>query len=194
MKASLLTLIEETARGVLATPERVREVRAIVDMMEEKEKEREGGAWNPMKRKAPLSANWRLLFTSEQETLFILQNARLFGTEAGEVIQVVDDDAGILQNVITFGQEGGRFQVDSTLAPDGDDDGGILRRRAFKFTSAGLRVCDADGEEVRTLAFPPFGQGWFDSVYCDGEIRCAKDSRGDVLVVERTPLRPFPKV
>lgn len=35
-----------------------------------------------------LSATWKLLWTTEKETLFIIQNARWFGTKAGEVYQV----------------------------------------------------------------------------------------------------------
>lgn len=35
-----------------------------------------------------LSANWELLWTTEKETLFILQWAKLFGTSAGGVFQV----------------------------------------------------------------------------------------------------------
>lgn len=35
-----------------------------------------------------LSADWRLLWTTEKETLFILQRAGVFGTKAGNVWQV----------------------------------------------------------------------------------------------------------
>jgi hypothetical protein len=35
-----------------------------------------------------LSATWQLVWTTEKETLFILQNAGLFGTAAGDVLQV----------------------------------------------------------------------------------------------------------
>lgn len=38
-----------------------------------------------------LSATWKLLWTTEKETLFIVQNASWFGTEAGEVYQVLID-------------------------------------------------------------------------------------------------------
>ncbi len=43
----------------------------------------------PLKKtKVDISATWRLLWTTEKETLFILKNAGLFGTVAGEVYQV----------------------------------------------------------------------------------------------------------
>jgi len=35
-----------------------------------------------------VSATWRLVWTTEKETLWIIQNAGLFGTKAGEVYQV----------------------------------------------------------------------------------------------------------
>ncbi|KAF3552509.1 hypothetical protein DY000_02004795 [Brassica cretica] len=38
------------------------------------------------------------------------------------------------------------------------------------------------------IPLPPFGQGWFDNVYMDGDIRVAKDIRGDYLVVDRAPF------
>jgi hypothetical protein len=36
-----------------------------------------------------LSSTWKLLWTTEKETLFILKNARFFGTNAGNVYQVI---------------------------------------------------------------------------------------------------------
>lgn len=41
-----------------------------------------------------LSATWQLVWTTEKETLFILENARWFGTAAGEVYQVGMRTAG----------------------------------------------------------------------------------------------------
>lgn len=37
---------------------------------------------------AELSATWKLVWTTEKETLFIIKNAGLFGTKAAEVYQV----------------------------------------------------------------------------------------------------------
>lgn len=61
-----------------------------------------------------LSATWRLLWTTEKEQLFIIENARRFGTAAGDVLQVIDVDRGVLNNVITFPPDG-VFFVRSTI-------------------------------------------------------------------------------
>ncbi|MBA0758016.1 hypothetical protein Gotri_021050 [Gossypium trilobum] len=53
-----------------------------------------------------LSATWRLLWTTEKEQLFIIEKAYLFGTQAGDVLQVVDVDNKTLNNVITFPPDG----------------------------------------------------------------------------------------
>ena len=54
-------------------------------------------------------------------------------------------------------------------------------RCAFSFTSAALRR----PAPAAPLSLPPVGAGWFDNVYVDRELRVARDSRGDTLVVER---------
>lgn len=53
-----------------------------------------------------LSATWRLLWTTEKEQLFIIEKAPLFGTRAGDVLQVIDVRNGTLNNVITFPPDG----------------------------------------------------------------------------------------
>ncbi|XP_030498353.2 probable plastid-lipid-associated protein 11, chloroplastic isoform X2 [Cannabis sativa] len=63
----------------------------------------------------------------------------------------------------------------------GTQAGDVLQRVNFRFTSAVLR-----GENWE-IPLPPFGQGWFDTVYLDDEIRVVKDIRGDYLVVDRAP-------
>ncbi|KAJ3680594.1 hypothetical protein LUZ60_016872 [Juncus effusus] len=123
---------------------------------------------------ASLSATWRLLWTTEKEQLYIIKNAGLFRTEAGDVLQVIDVQNGKLNNVITFPPDG-VFFVRSTIEIEPP------QRVNFKFTSAVLRGNNWE------IPLPPFGQGWFESVYMDEEIRVAKDIRGDYLVVERAP-------
>ncbi|CAL8472039.1 g11581 [Coccomyxa elongata] len=126
-----------------------------------------------------LSATWRLLWTTEKETLFILKNAGWFGTEAGEVFQVIDVESESLNNVITFPPDGA-FVVDSSLDVAGD------QRTTFKFRGAQLKL------SKRSISLPPFGQGWFDTIYLGRTLRVAKDIRGDTLVVERDgPPRSF---
>ncbi|XP_039141301.1 probable plastid-lipid-associated protein 11, chloroplastic [Dioscorea cayenensis subsp. rotundata] len=121
-----------------------------------------------------LSATWRMLWTTEKEQLFIIKNAGLFGTAAGDVLQVIDVGNGVLNNVITFPPDG-VFFVRSSIDP------APPQRVNFKFTSAVLRGSNWE------IPLPPFGQGWFESVYMDDEIRVAKDIRGDYLVVDRAP-------
>ena len=89
-------------------------------------------------------------------------------------------EGGTLQNVITFPPEGA-FVVDSSIQVASD------QRTEFKFSSATLTL-----PAGRALRLPPFGQGWFDTVYSDECIRVARDSRGDTLVVARDgPPRRF---
>jgi PAP_fibrillin len=93
------TLIADTAstrRGLDTPPELAARIADSVTRLVT------AGAASSTTRAADLSATWRLLWTTEKETLFIIQNAGLFGTQAGEVYQVIDVDGGRLQNVVTF--------------------------------------------------------------------------------------------
>ncbi|KAL4309918.1 hypothetical protein GQ457_01G055900 [Hibiscus cannabinus] len=121
-----------------------------------------------------LSATWRLLWTTEKEQLFIIEKAYLFGTQAGDVLQVIDVQNKTLNNVITFPPDG-VFFVRSSIEVASS------QRVNFKFTSAVLRGKNWE------IPLPPFGQGWFETVYLDDEIRVVKDIRDDYLVVERAP-------
>eukprot|EP00892_Ulva_mutabilis_P004221 jgi/Ulvmu1/2170/UM013_0014.1 len=126
-----------------------------------------------------LSATWKLIWTTEKESLFILEKAGLFGTKAGEVYQVIDVNSSTLQNVITFPPDGA-FIVNSGITV------ASAQRVDFKFEAAALKV------NGRKIPFPPFGQGWFDTVYLDDSVRIAQDIRGDTLIVARDgPPREF---
>ncbi|XP_027334817.1 probable plastid-lipid-associated protein 11, chloroplastic [Abrus precatorius] len=119
-----------------------------------------------------LSGTWRLLWTTEKEQLFIIEKAPLFGTRAGDVLQVIDVRKRTLNNVITFPPDG-VFFVRSGIEIASP------QRVNFRFTSAVLRGKNWE------MPLPPFGQGWFDTVYLDDELRVVKDIRGDYLVVDR---------
>ncbi|EFJ31779.1 hypothetical protein SELMODRAFT_36934, partial [Selaginella moellendorffii] len=121
-----------------------------------------------------LSGTWRMLWTTEKEQLFIVDKAPLFGTRAGDILQVIDVGENRLNNVITF-PPSGAFVVASTMEVVSD------KRVEFQFTGALLR------SDTWSFPVPPFGKGWFESVYLDEHIRLAKDIRGDFLVVERAP-------
>ena len=127
-----------------------------------------------------LSSCWRLLWTSERETQFLLQNGLPFLGAAGESYQVIDVEAGTLCNVILFGVSGAAFVVRARCQPEN------RVRTRFEFVSAELHVPGRDAP----FRIPPFGAGWFDSLYVDApgstpSLRVARDSRGDTLVVER---------
>ncbi|XP_021904164.1 probable plastid-lipid-associated protein 11 isoform X2 [Carica papaya] len=95
-----------------------------------------------------LSATWRMLWTTEKEQLFIIEKAYLFGTQAGDVLQVIDVEKRSLNNVITFPPHG-VFFVRSDIEI-------FSRQRVnFRFTSAVLRGRNWE------IPLPPFGQGWY---------------------------------
>ncbi|KAG0447368.1 hypothetical protein HPP92_028359 [Vanilla planifolia] len=168
-KADLLRLISDQERG-LRTQIDPSKRKEIIRAIEELALYGEGTVTTG----ASLSGTWRMLWTTEKEQLFIIKNARLFGTETGDVLQVIDVEKGVLNNAITF-PPSGVFFVRSSIDPEPP------QRVNFRFTSAVLRT--GKGE----IPLPPFGKGWFDSVYLDEEIRVAKDIRGDYLVVDRAP-------
>ncbi|THF94522.1 hypothetical protein TEA_016454 [Camellia sinensis var. sinensis] len=186
-KQNLLDLISDQDRGLKTQtdPSKLSEIIKVIDSMAVL-------GTDKVTTGPSLSATWRLLWTTEKEQLFIIKNAFLFGTRAGDVLQVIDVEKGVLNNVITFPPHG-VFFVRSTIeiaSPQRvnfrilklgwciniDCNVGFAR-----FTSAVLR-----GESWE-LPLPPFGQGWFESVYLDDEIRVVKDIRGDYLVVDRAP-------
>ena len=127
---------------------------------------------------ARLSANWRLVWTSERETLFLLErwpgpgDTRRTTTQA---YQRIDVNARTLQNAVVF-CNGNTFAVDSTVTVDGDV------RVNFVFDAARLEL---RRPFERTIPLPPVGKGWFDNLYVDDTMRVARDSRGDTLVVVR---------
>ncbi|KAB2595372.1 plastid-lipid-associated protein 11 [Pyrus ussuriensis x Pyrus communis] len=168
-KQRLLNLIGDQDRGLMTqnNPTKLASIVKAIDDLADlgRDSVTTGGS---------LSATWRLLWTTEKEQLFIIQNASLFGTQTGDVLQVIDVGQRVLNNVITFPPDG-VFFVRSDIAVASN------QRVNFKFTSAVLR-----GKSWE-IPLPPFGQGWFDTVYLDDEIRVVKDIRGDYLVVDRAP-------
>lgn len=167
IKAALRAIGERSQRGAAGAPGDRAEVEALVDQLAAL------GEGRTTTSPAALTARWRLCWTSEQETLFIVKIARFFGTAAGEIFQNIDIDAGSLQNIITFPPTGA-FLVESSAEAVGP------QRTAFAFTGAVLIL--PGGRELR---LPPVGKGHFDTLYADGELRVARDSRGDTLIVER---------
>ncbi|KAG2425817.1 hypothetical protein HXX76_013442 [Chlamydomonas incerta] len=173
VKGGLLSLVGNTSRGVSTSPS---DLKAIQEAVAELKAAGAGATTTGPQQ----SGTWELLWTSEKETLFILERAPLFGTKAGDVYQVIDIGGGYLQNVITFPPEGS-FIVDSSLAAEGP------QRVAFSFNAATLKLPGG-----RKLGLPPFGKGWFDNLYLDEDLRVSYDSRGDTLITRRAgPPRRF---
>ncbi|KAK2974638.1 hypothetical protein RJ640_020520 [Escallonia rubra] len=168
-KSHLLSLISDQDRG-LATQNDPQKLSQIVDAIENVALL----GRDTVTTGSSLSGTWRLVWTTEKEQLFIIKNAGFFGTRAGDVLQVIDVENRALNNVITFPPDG-VFFVRSNIEIASQ------QRVNFRFTSAVLRGKDWE------LPLPPFGQGWFESVYLDEEIRVVKDIRGDYLVVDRAP-------
>ncbi|KAJ9558041.1 hypothetical protein OSB04_012655 [Centaurea solstitialis] len=170
-KSRLLDLISDQNRG-LATQSDSRKLSQITDAIDAIAVTNR----DQITTDAALSGTWRLLWTTEKEQLFIIKNAGFFGTKAGDVLQVIDVEKRSLNNVITFPPDGVFFvRSDMEIASS--------QRVDFRFTSAVLRGKDWE------FPLPPFGQGWFDSVYLDDDIRVAKDIRGDYLIVDRAPYQ-----
>ncbi|XP_050236189.1 probable plastid-lipid-associated protein 11, chloroplastic [Mercurialis annua] len=168
-KQHLLTLISDQDRGLKSQkdPEKRALIIQAIDELAELGK-------GSVTTDNSLSSTWRLLWTTEKEQLFIVEKAPLFGTLAGDVLQVIDVEKNSLNNVITFPPDG-VFFVRSNIEIASN------QRVNFRFTSAVLRG------KTWEIPLPPFGQGWFESVFLDDDIRVAKDIRGDYLVVDRAP-------
>ncbi|KAI5564261.1 hypothetical protein POPTR_014G058400v4 [Populus trichocarpa] len=168
-KQHLLTLISDQHRGLKTQNDPIKRSSIIqaIDAMADLGKD-------TVTTDDSLSATWRLLWTTEKEQLFIIEKAPLFGTQAGDVLQVIDVEKRTLNNVITFPPDG-VFFVRSSIEVSSS------QRVNFRFTSAVLRGKNWE------IPLPPFGQGWFESLYIDEEIRVVKDIRGDYLVVDKAP-------
>jgi PAP_fibrillin len=90
-----------------------------------------------------------------QETLFILNRASLFGTETGEVYQIIDADNAWLQNVITFPPKGA-FIVNSSIDAEGDQRMNFRSAGTVLFTSC---VCASDEPVSSAEGLQPGAQG-----------------------------------
>ena len=78
----LRRLVEPTSRGLETTPSTSVEIGCVVDRLAALARDATTTASDE------LSGTWKLLWTTEKETQFILKNAGVFGTRAGDVFQV----------------------------------------------------------------------------------------------------------
>uniref|UniRef100_A0A7S4AGD0 Plastid lipid-associated protein/fibrillin conserved domain-containing protein n=1 Tax=Pseudo-nitzschia australis TaxID=44445 RepID=A0A7S4AGD0_9STRA len=142
----------------------------VKEMMVEISKSRKGD------QRKSLPGRWELIYTTEKEINFF-KTSWPFAKVSG-ITQGLDlNNEKVVNNVIEF-EGGGEFSVTgSTNVVDGDDE---YDRVAFEFTSAKALVWG------REISLPPTGAGWFDTMYCDGNLRLSRDSRGDWSVFRRT--------
>jgi len=162
LKRELRALLDDSDRGTQTSEAQKLEIERLIDAL---------AALNPTEVAATrLTGRWRLLWTTEKETL-ALAGGGVLGRAVTDVYQLIDTAAGTLSNRIDF--QGGAFEVDSSCEPSN----GI--RVGFSFNAARIRFGDF------TLPLPPVGKGWFDCVYLDEELRIVRDSRDDTLIALR---------
>uniref|UniRef100_A0A7R9ZKY6 Plastid lipid-associated protein/fibrillin conserved domain-containing protein n=1 Tax=Craspedostauros australis TaxID=1486917 RepID=A0A7R9ZKY6_9STRA len=130
-----------------------------------------------------LLGQWELIYTTEKEINFFRTSWPF--DQVRNITQTIDVfEGGNLNNAINFAG-GASFIVDGSVAPvdsepAGDDVGSGYDRVKFEFETSA--VTNLWG---RTVALPPVGAGWFDTMYCDGNYRFSKDSRGSWSVFKK---------
>eukprot|EP01025_Chloroclados_australasicus_P011676 TRINITY_DN15130_c0_g3_i2.p2 TRINITY_DN15130_c0_g3~~TRINITY_DN15130_c0_g3_i2.p2 ORF type:complete len:225 (+),score=8.98 TRINITY_DN15130_c0_g3_i2:81-677(+) len=165
LKKSLLQKVKGSKRGLLGSANLKQEIEQDIQELAKLQQ-------NKITTGIELSAQWKLIWTTEKETLFIIQSAGFFGTQAGDIFQTIDIERGRLQNVINF-PPNGYFLVDSSLEAEND------KRVQFQFQKAMFKVWG------KGLQLPPYGKGWFDTYYLDDDMRISKDIRNDYLITTR---------
>mmetsp|Transcript_28610 Transcript_28610/g.54711 ORF Transcript_28610/g.54711 Transcript_28610/m.54711 type:complete len:287 (-) Transcript_28610:456-1316(-) len=173
-KAKLMKALEGTDRGVNNTAEQKANVRAAVLQM------KQVGLGSTTTNEATLDGTWRLLYTTELETQYVLHRGLPgpFGKPicgmTGEAYQVIDMKKGLLINAIEFPETRSLFSADAWIK--GMDD----QTMNFGFKGAMLRG------PGYMLPVPGYGAGWFRNVYADGKIRVVMDCRDNIIVCEQS--------
>ncbi|RVW97130.1 putative plastid-lipid-associated protein 11, chloroplastic [Vitis vinifera] len=169
-KRHLLNLISDQERGLktLNNPSKRSEIVEAIDAMVVL-------GQDTVTTGDSLSATWRLLWTTEKEQLFIIEKAPLFGTQAGDVLQI---------NIEIASSKRVNFRFTSA----------VLRGKDWEFPLAaiwpGLQFDALLPLVLETVCWTMAFQLSlirFESVYLDDDIRVVKDIRGDYLVVDRAP-------
>jgi len=115
-----------------------------------------------------LQKDWLLEWTTEKEINFFSDLSL-----SGEIYQTIKD--GTLENMIEFKKGGGLGVIGALSLPEEDLSGG--KRTNFKFTSATLGL-----GKWGKFNIPPVGEGWFETVYLDENLRVDLNSRDDILI------------
>lgn len=82
LKDDLLSEVAGLERGVRKSPEKLARIMELLNELDARD-------CCPRISATEITGDWKLVWTTEKETLFILQRAGLFGTSAGDVWQVV---------------------------------------------------------------------------------------------------------
>ena len=162
----LISIASRDDRGIGST--RRPEIESIIDRLLLEEEEEKNTKNKNAEDDFSLSARWKLLWTSERETLFLLETF-----QNSLAYQTINEKEKTLRNAVEF-SGGNTFLVESEIE--------ILDETKVNFTflSAGLKFSNGF-----TLPVPPVGKGWFENIYVGERYRVARDSRGDTLIVER---------
>mmetsp|Transcript_6386 Transcript_6386/g.12192 ORF Transcript_6386/g.12192 Transcript_6386/m.12192 type:complete len:199 (-) Transcript_6386:37-633(-) len=161
-KSNLLTFVSTLNRGVSSSPADRLRVDALVDDLLAVAPPPPAYAELPV-----LEADWRLEYTTEAELLGLMKNADTTVTQS--------IGADYLKNFVGFAGgfcEGWEFTVDSSIS-------GSNIRSSFKFSAATLTLPWFD------VPLPPVGEGWFDNLYVDEDVRINRESRGNTVVYTR---------
>jgi len=167
-----IALLDLVGNNRTRPPQR-KEVEALVEQLRTL---RKPGSWigtvNSVKGK------WKVLWTSEDEVNIFVKLGLVKDRGEGaiqEVTQIIGD--GTIANNIPF-SGGGYLGVTGTC-----EKSSRVGRSEFAFTDAKLSL--AWLRQGEPFDFPPLGIGWFDTIYCDSEIRCDFNSRNDILILKR---------
>ena len=126
------------------------------------------------------------VWTTEKEINFFINQGI-----SSQISQTISKDGLKLSNTIEFRNGGGLYVV-GTLSIENTDATTTISTNKSPNTSSPVRnyfqfdTATLDLTLWGTYSFPPVGQGWFDTIYLDEDLRCDVNSRQDILIC--TPL------
>ncbi|GAX14895.1 hypothetical protein FisN_29Lh111 [Fistulifera solaris] len=119
-----------------------------------------------------LQKKWKLQYTTENEINFFSDQG---WSLPGSIYQIIDGNR--LENCIPF-VKGGSLGVQGILS---------IPNRAGKRTNFVFSQATLDLGRWGVYSIPPIGQGWFDTLYLDGDLRMDINSRNDLLICTAEP-------
>jgi len=158
-KVALLESIEGTNRGAGASAAQAEAVDAAAAALT---------ALNPTRKPTAgkLQGVWSLAYTTEKDVHFLAV------LPVQEISQEVDLEGAMVTNRVVY-------KLPISLVAKAPLEVVGPARIEYEFSSFVLTVLGAE------LSITPRGKGWSESVYVDDELRVVRNSRGDLLVLER---------